>query len=91
VAGERKLLVHEVMIDNQKDTVSVGIRKSDGLTASAPVKADCGLVVDVNHISNMSTGSVIAPIECLVNGTLRNTTLFQKSYLQNLTYTYQPL
>jgi hypothetical protein len=38
------------MIDNQKNTIGVGIRKFDGLTASAPVKADCGLVVDVNHI-----------------------------------------
>jgi hypothetical protein len=37
------------MIDNQIDTVSVGIRKLDGLTASAPEKADCGLAVDVNH------------------------------------------
>ena len=71
-----------VMIDNQIDTESVGIRTLDGLTASAPVKADCGLVVDVNHIPNMSTGSVIAPIECLVNGTIRHTPLFQKSYLQ---------
>ena len=71
-----------VMIDNQKDTVGVGIRKCDGLTASAPVEADCGLEVDINHISDMSTGNVIAPIECLVNGTLRHTPLFQKSYLQ---------
>ena len=71
-----------VMIDNQTDTVSVGIRKFDGLTASAPEKAECGLAVDVNHIPNMSTGSVIAPVECPVNGTLRNTQLFQKSYLQ---------
>jgi hypothetical protein len=70
-----------VMIDNQKDTVSVGIRKVDGLTASAPVAADCGLAVDINHISDMSTGNVIAPIECIVNGT-RHTSLFQKSYLQ---------
>ena len=30
----------------------------------------------------MSTGNVIAPIECLVNGTRRHTSLFQKSYLQ---------
>jgi hypothetical protein len=71
-----------VMIDNQKDTVIVGIRKYDGLTASAPAEAKCGLAVDVNHIPNMSAGNVIAPIECLVNGTLRHTPLFQKSYLQ---------
>ena len=30
-----------VIIDNQIDTVSVGFRKLDGLTASAPEKADC--------------------------------------------------
>ena len=71
-----------VMIDNQTDTVSVGIRKFNGLTASAPAKADCGLAVDINHIPDLSTGNLIAPIECLVNGTLRNTPLFQKNYLQ---------
>jgi uncharacterized protein (UPF0276 family) len=51
-----------VMIDNQNDTVIVGIRKYDGLTASAPEKADCGLAVDINHIPDMSTGNVITPI-----------------------------
>ena len=71
-----------VVINNQKDSLSVGIRKLDGLTASPPEKADCGVVVDVNHIPNMSTGNVIPPIECLVNDTLRHTPLFQKSYLQ---------
>jgi hypothetical protein len=70
------------MAYNQKDTVSLGIRKFDGLTASAPVEAECGLAVDVNHIPNMSTGSVIAPIECLVNGTLRHPPLFHMGYLQ---------
>ena len=30
----------------------------------------------------MSTGNVIAPIECLVNGTRRHTPMFQKGYLQ---------
>ena len=71
-----------VMIDNQNDTVSVGIRKVDGLTASAPEKADCGLAIDINHIPDMSTGGVIAPIECLVNDTLRHTPLLQQRYLQ---------
>ena len=71
-----------VMIDNQTDTVSVGIRKVDGLTTSAPAKADCGLAVDINHIPDMSTGNLIAPIECLVNDTLRHTPLFQMGYLQ---------
>jgi hypothetical protein len=36
------------MIDNQIDTVSVGFRKLDGLTASAPEEAECGLAVDIN-------------------------------------------
>ena len=71
-----------VMLDNQKDTVSVGIRKCDGLTASAPKEAKCGLAVDINHIPDMSTGNVIAPIECLVSGTIRLTPLFQKCHLQ---------
>ena len=71
-----------VLIDNQNDTLSVGIRKFDGLTASAPLEAECGLAVDVNHIPKMSTENVIAPIECLVNDTIRHTPLFRKGYLQ---------
>ena len=71
-----------VMIDNHIDTVGVGIRTVDGLTSSAPVVAECGLAVDINHIPKMSTGNVIAPIECLVNDTIRHTLLFQKGYLQ---------
>ena len=51
-----------IMIDNQIDAVSVGIRKVDGITASAPVVAECGLAVDVNHIPKMSTGNAIAPM-----------------------------
>jgi hypothetical protein len=46
------------------------------------VVSECGLAVDVNHIPKMSTGNVIAPIECLVNDTLRHTPLFQNGYLQ---------
>ena len=71
-----------VMIDNQIDAESVGIRKVDGLTASGPEKADCRLAIDINHIPDTSTGNVIAPIECLVNGTLRYTPMFQNGYLQ---------
>ena len=66
----------------QSNPVVVGLRKYDGLQSSAPEKVDCGLAVDINHISDMSTGNAIAPIECLVNDTLRNTPMFQKSYLQ---------
>jgi hypothetical protein len=71
-----------VMIDNQIDTVSVGIRKFNCLTTSAPIEADCGFAFDINHIPDMTTGNVIAPIECLVNDTIRHTTLFQQGYLQ---------
>jgi hypothetical protein len=72
-----------VTLDNQTEIpVAVGLRKCDGLTSSAPEKADCGLAVDINHIPDMSTGNVIAAIECPMNDTLRLTPLFQKSYLQ---------
>ena len=72
-----------VTLDNQKQNpVVVGLRKSEGLQSSAPEKAVCRTPVDIHHIPDMSTGSVIAPIECLVNNTLRHTSLFQKSYLQ---------
>jgi hypothetical protein len=71
-----------VMIDNQIDAESVGIKKVDGITASGPEKADCRLAIDINHVPDMSTGNVIAPIECLVNGTLRYTPMFQTRYLQ---------
>jgi hypothetical protein len=72
-----------VTLDNKnKQPVVLGLRKYDGLTSSAPEKADCGLAVDIYHIPDMSTGNVIAPIECLVNGTLRHTPLFQNGYLQ---------
>ena len=72
-----------VTLDNQTEIpVAVGLRKCDGLTSTAPEKADCGLAVDINHIPDMSTGHVIAPIECLVNDTLRHTPLFQNGYLQ---------
>ena len=71
-----------VTLDNQEQTVVVGLRKYDGLQSSAPETVDCGLAVDINHIPDMSTGNVIAPIECFVDGTTRHTPLSQKSYLQ---------
>ena len=72
-----------VTLDNQnQNQVVIGLRKFEGLQSSAPEKADCGLAVDINHIPDMSQGNVIAPIECLVNSTLRHTPLFQNSYLQ---------
>jgi hypothetical protein len=72
-----------VTLDNQTENpVDVGWSKYDGFITSAPEKVDCGLAVDINHIPDISTENVIAPIECLVNDTLRHTPLFQKSYLQ---------
>jgi bacterioferritin-associated ferredoxin len=83
IAMQQNNCICRVTLDNQiQNSVAVGLRKYDGLTSSAPEKDDCGLAVDINHISDMSTGNVIAPIECLVNETLRYTPLFQNGYLQ---------
>jgi hypothetical protein len=72
-----------VTLDNQTENpVIVGLNTVDGFIASAPENVDCGLAVDINHIPDMSTGIIIDPIECLVNGTRRHTPLFHKSYLQ---------
>jgi hypothetical protein len=40
------------------------------------------LIVDIKHIPNMSTGSRIAPIGCVVNSTHRNIVLLQNSSVQ---------
>jgi hypothetical protein len=58
-----------VTIENQIEPVSIGLRKFDGLTSSSPVENECGLVVDINHIPEMSTGNVIAlyPLTALVH------------------------
>ena len=71
-----------VIIDNQKDIVSVGIRKFGGLTASAPEEAGCGLAVDISHMPNMSTGNVIYPIKCIENVNHRTIPLLLNSTLQ---------
>ena len=71
-----------VTIENQIEPVSIGLRKYGGLASSAPVKAECGLAVDINHIPDMSTGSVIAPIECINNVDIRNIPLLENSTLQ---------
>jgi hypothetical protein len=69
--------------DGQSNTKSDScrLRKFEGFQSSAPERADCGLAVDIDHIPDMSTGNVLAPTECLVNGT-PHIPLFQKSYLQ---------
>ena len=71
-----------VTIDNQIEPVSIGLRKFDGLTSSTPVENECGLVVDINHIPEMSTGNVIAPIECVENTGYRSIPLLLNSTLQ---------
>ena len=71
-----------VTIDNQIQTVSIGLSKYDDSTSSATEEHTCGLVVDINHIPDMSTGSRIAPIGCVVNSTHRNIVLLQNSSVQ---------
>ena len=71
-----------VTIDNQIQPVSITLRKYAGLITSSPEEYGCGLAVDINHIPDMPTGNVIAPIECVVNSNPRNIPLFQNSTLQ---------
>ena len=71
-----------VTIDNQIEPVSIGLRIFAGLASSTPVENECGLVVDINHIPDMSTGNVIAPIECVKNTDFRNISLLLNSTLQ---------
>ena len=72
----------QVTLDNQIQPVSVGLRKYDGLTASSPEKAECGLAIDIDHIPDMPTGNATSPIECIHNVDLRNIPLLQNSMLQ---------
>jgi hypothetical protein len=60
-----------VTIDNQIKPLSIGLTKYDGLTSSAPEEYGCGLAVDINHIPDISTGNIIAPIECTENVAFR--------------------
>ena len=71
-----------VTIDNQVEPVSIGLRKYDGLTVSAPDKYGCGLAIDITHIPSMSTGVAIAPIECIENVNFRTIPLLLSSTLQ---------
>ena len=71
-----------VTIENQIEPVSIGLRNFNGLTSSTPVENECGLVVDINHISDKSTGNVIAPIECVENTDYRSIPLLLNSTLQ---------
>jgi hypothetical protein len=71
-----------VTIDNQIKPVYIGLNKYDGLTASAPEEAGCGLAVDISHLPNMSTGNVIYPIKCIDNVNHRTIPLLLNSTLQ---------
>ena len=71
-----------VTIDNQIKLVVVGLRKYDGLSSSAPEESVCGLAVDINHIPDTSTGTVIAPIKCIDNVNYRTIPLLQNGTLQ---------
>jgi hypothetical protein len=74
--------VCRVTIDNQIGPVSIGLRTYDGLSSSSPEAYGCGLTVDITHISDMSTGNIIDPIECIDNGTFRSIPLLQNETLQ---------
>jgi hypothetical protein len=69
-----------VTIDNQREPISISLRKYGGLKLSAPEEAECGLAVDINHIPNIT--NVTAPIECSENVNFRNIPLFLNSTLQ---------
>jgi hypothetical protein len=71
-----------VNIENQIELVYIGLGKYDGHISSAPVDSQCGLAVDINHIPDMSTENVIAPIECIDNVDVRSFPLPQNSTLQ---------
>lgn len=71
-----------VTIENQIETLSIGIRKYGGLLSSAPVTYGCGLAVDITYIPDMSTGNAIDPLECIVNNQFRNIPVKQSSALQ---------
>ena len=71
-----------VKIDNQIEPFYIGLIKYDSIISSAPEEYGCGLVVDINHISDMSTGNIIAPIECIENVAFSNLPLLENSTLQ---------
>ena len=71
-----------VTIDNQIQTVYIGLTKYDGRTASAPEEAGCGLAVDIHYFPDISTGIKTDPIECTNNVDHRNIPLYQNTTLQ---------
>jgi hypothetical protein len=75
--------VCRVAIDNQVQPVSIGLRKYDGLRSSTLEESECGLAVDITHIPDMSTESVLDPIECIDNVNYRNIQLLPNGTLQS--------
>jgi uncharacterized protein (UPF0276 family) len=71
-----------VNIENQIELIHIGLGTYGGLISSAPMESQCGLAVDINHIPDISTGNVIAPIKCLDNVDFRIIQLFQNSTVQ---------
>jgi hypothetical protein len=71
-----------VTITNQIQPIYVGLTKYDGLSSSAPKVNRCGLAVDINHTPNISTGNVIAPIECINDVAYRTILLLPNNALQ---------
>jgi len=94
IVTQQENCICRVTIYNQIEPIYIGLKKYDDLTLLAPEEAECGLAVDINHIPyksivrginhipDISTGNVIAPIECKDNVGSRKLQLLQNSTLQ---------
>ena len=71
-----------VTIDKQIQPIALGLGKYNDHIDSAPRGGRCGLAIDINHIPNISTGNVTAPIECVDNVGFRYIQLYENSTLQ---------
>ena len=71
-----------VTTDNQIKPISIGLTRYGGVASSVPGNYECGLAVDINHIPDMSAGNVIAPVECILNDSIRNIPLLQNNTLE---------
>ena len=67
---------------NQITPISLALSKYGDHAASAPETSECGLAVDINHIPNICTGTIIDPINCIANVNYRTIPLLQNSTLQ---------
>ena len=71
-----------VTIDKQIQPIALGLGKYNDHIDSAPREGRCGLAIDINHIPNISTGNVTAPIECVDNVGFRYIQLYENSTFQ---------